>query len=452
MKNIVRIGNAQGFWGDSVDAPLNMVTGGPLDYLTLDYLAEVTMSIMQRQRQKNPAAGYARDFPEMLRQVLPVAHEQGIRIVTNAGGVNSAACLKACRQVIGELGLSGIRIGVVSGDDIMANLDSLMAAGAGLDHMETGESLTAVRDQVLSANVYLDTFTIAEALGQGADLVLTGRTTDPGLVLGPLIHEFGWQRDDWDLLAAGTVAGHILECGAQSTGGNFTRWQEVEGFETIGYPIAEVTPAGAVTITKHEGTGGMVTVDTVSEQLVYELGAPTNYITPDVVADFTSIHLAQAGQDRVAVSGVKGRPATGTFKVSVNYSKGWKATGQLTVSGPDARAKAEKVAEIVFGRLAGAGYTYRETFSEIVGQERGAVGGDTAIERVDSLVLVLGVKDDDRAKVERFGKELAPVITNGPPGITGFAGGRPKAREVVAFWPALIEKRLVEAKVEVVEV
>ena len=452
MKNIVRIGNAQGFWGDSVDAPLNMVTGGPLDYLTLDYLAEVTMSIMQRQRQKNPAAGYARDFPEMLRQVLPVAREQGIRIVTNAGGVNSAACLKACRQVIGELGLSGIRIGVVSGDDIMANLDSLMAAGAGLAHMETGESLTAVRDQVLSANVYLDTFTIAEALGQGADIVLTGRTTDPGLVLGPLIHEFGWQRDDWDLLAAGTVAGHILECGAQSTGGNFTRWQEVEGFETIGYPIAEVTPAGAVTITKHEGTGGMVTVDTVSEQLVYELGAPTNYITPDVVADFTSIHLAQAGQDRVAVSEVKGRPATGTFKVSVNYSKGWKATGQLTVSGPDARAKAEKVAEIVFGRLAGAGYTYRETFSEIVGQERGAVGGDTAIERVDSLVLVLGVKDDDRAKVERFGKELAPVITNGPPGITGFAGGRPKAREVVAFWPALIEKGLVEAKVEVVEV
>ena len=226
----------------------------------------------------------------------------------------------------------------------------------------------------------------------------------------------------------------------------------MEGFETIGYPIAEVTPAGAVTITKHEGTGGMVTVDTVSEQLVYELGAPTNYITPDVVADFTSIHLAQAGQDRVAVSEVKGRPATGTFKVSVNYSKGWKATGQLTVSGPDARTKAEKVAEIVFGRLAGAGYTYRETFSEIVGQERGAVGGDTAIERVDSLVLVLGVKDDDRAKVERFGKELAPVITNGPPGITGFAGGRPKAREVVAFWPALIEKGLVEAKVEVVEV
>ncbi|MCH7574721.1 MAG: DUF1446 domain-containing protein [Candidatus Marinimicrobia bacterium] len=452
MKTTVRIGNAQGFWGDSVDAPLNMVNGGPLDYLTLDYLAEVTLSIMQHQRQRDPGAGYARDFPEMLRQVLPVAREKGIRIVTNAAGVNAPACLVACRKVIGELGLSGIKIGIVSGDDLMDRLDEVLSGGAHLAHMENGASLETVRDKVLSANVYLDSFGMARALDEGADIVLTGRTTDPGLTLAPLIHEFGWKKDDWDLLAAGTVAGHILECGAQSTGGNFTRWQEVQDFENIGYPIAEVTPDGGITITKHDGTGGMVTVDTVSEQLLYELGQPDRYITPDVVADFTTIALAQAGRDRVSVSGIKGRPATDTFKVSVNYSKGWKATGQLTVSGPHAEAKAAKVAEIVFGRLEQAGFRYEETFHEIIGQVRGAPAGAAATERVDSLVLVLGVKDADKAKVDRFGKELAPVITNGPPGITGFAGGRPKAREVVAFWPALIDKGLVQSRVRVEEV
>ena len=452
MKTTVRIGNAQGFWGDSVDAPLNMVNGGPLDYLTLDYLAEVTLSIMQHQRQRDPRAGYARDFPEMLRQVLPVAREKGIRIVTNAAGVNAPACLAACRKVIGELGLRGVKIGIVSGDDLMDRLDDVLSSGAHLAHMENGAHLDTVRDKVLSANVYLDSFGMARALDQGADIVLTGRTTDPGLTLAPLIHEFGWKNDDWDLLAAGTVAGHILECGAQSTGGNFTRWQEVEDFENIGYPIAEVTPDGGIMITKHDGTGGMVTVDTVSEQLLYELGQPDRYITPDVVADFTTIALAQAGRDRVNVSGIKGRPATDTFKVSVNYSKGWKATGQLTVSGPQAEAKAAKVTEIVFGRLEQAGFHYDETFHEIIGQVRGAPAGAAATERVDSLVLVLGVKDADKAKVDRFGKELAPVITNGPPGITGFAGGRPKAREVVAFWPALIDKGLVQPTVRVEEV
>lgn len=447
MKDMIRIGNGQGFWGDSIDAPFNLVTGGPLDYLTLDYLAEVTMSIMQRQRQKDPKAGFARDFPEMLRRVLPICRERGIKIVSNAGGVNNKGCLAACEAVIKDLGFKGITMGFVEGDDIMDRLDEFLDSGVDLKNMDTGDKLRQVRDAVMSANVYLDTFAIADALDGGADIVVTGRCTDPGLVLGPCIHEFGWGKDEYDLLAAGTVAGHILECGAQSTGGNFSRWREVPDMAKIGYPIAEVTRDGGIIITKHDGTGGMVTVDTVSEQLLYELGDPTNYITPDVVVDFTSIKVDQSGEDRVAVSGIKGLPATPTFKVSISYSNGWKASGQLTISGPDAADKCELVAEIVKDRLMRAGCEYDEYFTEIIGQERHSLVGDRATDRVDSLVLILSVKDHDRAKVARFGMELAPVITSGPPGITGFSAGRPKPKEVVAYWPALIDKSLIEAKV-----
>ncbi|MEE9161334.1 MAG: acyclic terpene utilization AtuA family protein [Candidatus Neomarinimicrobiota bacterium] len=457
---MVRIGNGQGFWGDSVDAPVELVTGGPLDYLTLDYLAEVTMSIMQRQKRRDPQRGYAADFVELLRRVLPFCRDKGVRIIANAGGVNPAACLAACRDVVSELGLEGLRFGLVSGDDILPRLPDLMAQGEELANLDTGEPLRTVQDQVVSANVYLDTFAIAEALGQGADVVITGRCTDPGLVLGPAIHEFGWGPEDWDLLAAGTVAGHILECGAQCTGGIFTHWQEVPDLAHVGYPIAEVSPDGGVVITKHEGTGGMVTVDTVAEQLVYELGDPRQYITPDVVVDFTSIRLEQAGPDRVRVSGVQGSPATDTFKVSINTATGWKASGQLTISGPDAEAKAQRVADIVWARLRSAGCDFDETITETIGaaSPQGARQGEqdpaanTAFHNVGSLVLVLGVKDTDRAKVERFGKELAPVITSGPPGITGFAGGRPKPNEVIAFWPALISKSAVTARVAVEEV
>ncbi|MFC1481932.1 acyclic terpene utilization AtuA family protein [Candidatus Neomarinimicrobiota bacterium] len=452
MKDMIRIANGQGFWGDSIDAPFNLVTQGPIDYLTLDYLAEVTMSIMQSQRQRDAGAGFARDFPEMLRTVLPVCVERDIKIVTNAGGVNAEGCVDACRAIVNELSLGGLNIGVVEGDDILGRLDELIGAGATLANMETGKPLANVRDSVVSANVYLDTLTIAEALSGGAHIVLTGRTTDPGLVLGPMIHEFGWKRDDWDLLAAGTVAGHILECGAQATGGNFSRWQDVPDLTNIGYPIVEAYPDGRMVITKHESAGGMVTVDTVSEQLLYELGDPKNYITPDVVVDFTSIKIEQVGPNRVGIGGVKGSPATPTFKASINYSKGWKATGQLSISGPKAIAKAHKVVDIIFSRLAAAGFTYQDTFSEIVGRLGPVDSPDTAMDCVNSIVLVVGVKDEDKGKVDRFGKELAPVITNGPPGITGFAAGRPKARPIVAFWPALIDKSLVSAMVKVVEI
>jgi hypothetical protein len=448
-KDVVRIANGQGFWGDSVDAPARLVREGPLDYLTLDYLAEVTMSIMQKKKRRDPNSGYAEDFVAMVGEIATEIREKGIRVVASAGGVNPQGCLDALRATLGGAGMKGMKIGSVAGDDIFARLDGILAGGEPLANMDDGRPLSAVRDRVLSANVYLSTHPIAEALGEGAAIVVAGRATDPGLVLGPLLHEYGWAADDWDRLAAGTVAGHILECGAQSTGGNFSRWWEIEGWDRLGYPIAEVRPDGTFTVTKHEGTGGLVSVDTVSEQLVYEMGNPADYITPDVTADFTSIRLKQEGKDRVGVSGIKGHPPTDTFKVSISYFDGYAATGQLTVSGPSAREKARVAADALWGRLKRAGYAYEQTLTEIVGE--GVCHGPAATVPGDlpEVVLRVGVRDPDRGKVDRFGKELAPLVTSGPPGITGFAGGRPKAREVISFWPALIRKDLVTPEVRV---
>ena len=446
---MIRIGNGQGFWGDSVDAPLRLAREGPLDYLTLDYLAEVTMSIMQRQKLKRPDAGFAADFVALVGQLLPDIKEKGLRVIANAGGVNPAGCLDAIRKVGREAGITGVKVGAVSGDDIFPRLDEILAEGVPLANMDDGRPLSEVRDKVLSANVYISSHPIAEALAGGAAIVVTGRATDPGLAVGPLIHEFGWRRDDWDRLAAGTVAGHILECGAQCTGGNFSRWWEIEGWDHLGYPIAEVKPDGSFVVTKHAGTGGLVSVDTVAEQCLYEMGEPSRYITPDVIADFTSIRLAHAGRDRVLVSGIKGRPATATYKVSISYLDGYAASGQLTISGPRSREKARICAEALWGRLRRAGVSFEETLTEVVGE--GVCHGASAPDPGDppEVVLRVGVRDHDEAKVDRFGKEIAPLVTSGPPGVTGFAGGRPKAREVVAFWPALIPKEMVRADVKV---
>jgi len=446
---VVRIANGQGFWGDSVDAPVRLLEEGPLDYLTLDYLAEVTMSIMQKQRRRDPTRGYATDFVQLVRRILPRLRDNRVRVLANAGGVNPEACRDALLKVARQQGASGLRIGTVTGDDILHRLDELVDAGVPLRNMDDGRPFEEIRHRVLSANVYIGSFPLAETLRDGADIVVSGRATDPGLVLAPLIAEYGFAADDWDMLAAGTVAGHIVECGAQCTGGNFSRWWEVEGWDHIGYPVIEFEPDGSFVVTKHEGTGGLVSVDTVREQLVYEVGDPVRYITPDCVVDFTSIRTEQEGKDRVRVHGVKGAPATDSYKVSISYLQGYIATGQLTVAGPHALAKARICAETLWGRLNRAGYVYDETITEFLGVDscHGPITGPPP--RVDEVVLRIGVKDRDAAKVDRFGKELAPLVTSGPPGVTGFAGGRPKATEALGFWPTLIPKELVAPEVVV---
>jgi hypothetical protein len=373
-------------------------------------------------------------------------------VVTNAGGVNPEACRRSLIEVARSRGARGLRIGTVMGDDILDRLDDLVASGVGLENMDDGRAFGEIRDRVLSANVYLSAFPAAEALRRGADIVVSGRSTDPGLVLAPLIAEFGWKPGQWDLLAAGTVAGHVLECGAQCTGGNFSRWWEVEGWDRIGYPIVEVAPDGGFVVTKHDGTGGLVNVDTVAEQLMYEMGDPRRYVTPDCIADFSTVRLEQEGRDRVRASGIRGGPATDTYKVSISYLEGYKAVGQLTVSGPDAIAKARICADAIWGRLARAGCTFADTVTELVGVDscHGSAAPHPSV--VNEVVLRVAVRDRSRSKVDRFGKEIAPLVTSGPPGVTGFAGGRPKATEVLGYWPALIPKDQVRAEVVVEEV
>ncbi len=448
----IRIANGQGFWGDSVDAPVRLIEEGPLDYLTLDYLAEVTMSILQKQKRRDPARGYATDFVQLIDRVLPALRAKGVKVVANAGGVNPSACRQALIEVAKEHRARGLKIGTVTGDDILGRMEQLIDSGVRFENMDDGRPISEVLDRIVSANVYIDSFAIAEALVQGADIVISGRTTDPGLVLSPLIAEYGWKQDAWSLLAAGTVGGHVVECGAQCTGGNFSRWWEVAGWDNLGYPVLEFEENGEFVVTKHEGTGGLVSVDTVSEQLLYEMGNPKAYLTPDCVVDFTSIRLAGDGKDRVRVSGIRGSEATGTFKVSIAYLEGYKATGQLTVSGPDAVAKAKVCADALWGRLRRAGFTYDKTITELVGLDscHGPIPGPPP--KVHEVVLRVGVKDGDRTKVDRFGKELAPLVTSGPPGITGFAGGRPKATEVLGYWPTLIPKDRIVTRVEVEEV
>ena len=447
----VRIGNGQGFWGDNVDAPVDLVRGGPIDYVGMDYLAEVTLSIMMRQKLRNPDLGYATDFISFIRRILPEAMERRVRILTNAGGLNPRACRRRIFEVARELGISGLRVGVVEGDDVLARLPALVAAGHPLANMDTGEPLAPHVDRLMSANAYLGARPVVEALSTGAHIVLCGRITDTALALAPMIHEFGWGERDWDRLAAGTIAGHIIECGAQCTGGNYSRWWEVPDLWNVGYPIVEAHEDGSFVVTKHQGTGGMVTVDTVAEQLLYEMSKPSEYLTPDCVADFTSIRLHQEGPDRVGVAGIRGGPKTPFFKVSASYLAGYKTSGQVTISGPRAIAKARLAADIVWRRLERAGVTFspENRSVELVGTGACLPGIFPAVEEPPEVVLRLGVRDADPEKVARFGVELAPLITAGPPGVTGFAGGRPKPQEVMAYWPALLAREEVESRIEV---
>ncbi|HEY0082072.1 MAG TPA: acyclic terpene utilization AtuA family protein [Pyrinomonadaceae bacterium] len=454
MKEKIRIASGQGFWGDMLDAPVQQVKGGQIDYLMLDYLAEVTMSIMQKQRARDPRAGYARDFVPLMREILPDCVERNIRVTANAGGVNPVGCAEAVRDVARELGLGGrVRIGTVTGDDIMGRLDEFLSRGIELRNMDTDEPLSKVRDAIQSANVYLGAWPMVEALNGGAQVVITGRATDTGLTLAPVIHEFGWREDDWDRLSAGTIAGHIIECGAQSSGGNCQyEWQSIPDLANVGFPIVEAAPDGTFVVTKHEGTGGIVSIPSIKEQLVYEMGDPHEYITPDCVADFTSIRLEEAGRNRVRVHGIKGRPATEFLKVSISYAAGYKAVGTLVYSWPDAYAKARAADAILRARLERLGLRFEQILTEFVGANatHGRLAGEPSPD-LPEVQLRVGVRGADRASVERFTKEIAPLILTGPPGVTGFAGGRPKVEEIVAYWPALIPKTEIKASVEVTE-
>jgi hypothetical protein len=434
---MIRIANGQGFWGDSLEAPLEQIRRGPIDYLTLDYLAEITMSILQKQRARDPRTGYARDFVDMIARGAKDIIKRNVKVVANAGGVNPEACREGVAKALNH---PGTKIAVVAGDDIMLRLDDMIERGVEMKNLDTGDPLASIRPRVQSANVYFGAAPIAGALGAGAQIVITGRATDTGLVLGPMMHEFGWNVDDWDRLAAGTIAGHTVECGAQCTGGNCqVDWQSIPDFGDIGYPIVEAEPDGTFVITKHQGTGGRITVASIKEQLLYEMGDPREYITPDCIADFTTIHLKQDGDNRVRFTGIHGKPATPFYKVSISYSAGFKATGTLMYSWPDAYAKAQASDRILRERLDRLGLKFDAIRTEFGGVNacHGPLAGEPD-PGIAEVILRVGVRSPDRAVVERFTKEIAPLALNGPPTVTGLGSGRPKVEEIVAYWPALL--------------
>jgi len=443
---MIRIANGQGFWGDWLEAPVRLIEQGPIDYLILDYLAEVTMSILQKQKKKDPALGYARDFPPLIARIERLLRDRNVNVVANAGGVNPIACAREIRRVAPSL-----KVAVVLGDDVFARLDEFLAAGHPMRNMDTGAALSTIRERIHSANAYLGAFPLAEALATGADVVVTGRCADAALALAPMVHRFGWKANEWDKLASGIVAGHIVECGAQSTGGNCqVDWQSIPDLANIGYPIVEADPDGSFSITKHPGTGGRVSSDVIKEQLLYEIGDPKNYLTPDCAADFTTIQLKDNGPDRVRVTGVRGGPRPEMLKLSISYADGWKSIGTLVYSAPQALEKAQAADRIVRARLEQLGLRFDEIYTEFFGVN--ACHGPVAVPNPNppEVQLRIGVRGPDRNAVDRFTRELIPLVLNGPPTATGYGEGRPPVREIVAYWPALIPRDLVPAKVEVV--
>lgn len=447
-RQTLKIGNGAGFLGDNLDAPRRLVESAELDYLTLEYLAELTLSILARLREKDPAAGYAEDFLTVLRSLVPALKAQPrLKIVTNAGGMNPLACARRAAAILAEAGLGFEALAVVTGDDLLPRLTELKQAGCELTNLDTGQPLSALSEEVVSANAYLGAGEIAAALSDGARIVITGRVADASLTVGPAMHHFARQWDDWQWLAGASVAGHLIECGSQATGGFYTHWDELE-LADIGYPIVEIAHDASCELTKPAGSGGRVDCETVSEQLVYEIGDPAHYLTPDVDVDFTTIEIADLGGDRVQVRGATGRPAPDQYKVSLTYRAGYFASGQMLCYGRNAVKKAQTCASLVLARLRAAGYELDQSNIECLGAGDALPGVQAMPGNEREVMLRLTVRDCRREAVERFAREFAPLTTSGPAGLAGYAAGRLQVRPVFAYWPALIPKHLVPARHE----
>ncbi len=447
----VRIGAGQGFYGDSLLPVLDVARYGNVQYISFDTLAELTLAILEKGRRKDPTQGYTRDVVPMMRNLLPLCHEKGIKLITNAGGINPPGAARAVAQVARELGLN-VKIACVTGDDIYDRLDELAGKGIAFQDKETGQELHDVRDRVLFASAYLGANVIADALRQGADVVITGRTTDTAQFLGPIMYEFGWGRDEWNKLAQGIVLGHLMECSGQVTGGNFqVGWEEMENLERIGYPIAEVSEDGSFILTKPEGTGGAVTVRTVKEQFLYEIHDPTNYITPDVVCDFTTTRIEQVGKDRVKVSGTQGRPAPSTLKALLGYADGWMGEGYISFSWPKAYSKAKRAAEIVQKRLQMHGVKPEEIHIEYIGINSlwGALAPEPQDEdQINEVRLRIAIRTQSKKDCEILAREFPPLLLSGPPTASAVAG-TPSPRGLMGLWSTLIPRELVEPHVKI---
>lgn len=454
MSRSVKIGNAQAFWGDDPSAAENLVRAVPdLDYLTLDYLSEVSMSIMAIQRESDPQSGYAKDFLGVVAGLVP-HWESGcpVKIVTNAGGLNPLGCARACQELLKKkCRRRRYLIAVISGDDVLARLQA--AKPGEFSHLDSGAPLSMVKDSLVTANAYLGAMDVVDALKSGADIVIAGRLADPSMAVGPSVYHHGWGWEEYDKLAGATVAGHLIECGTQTTGGISTDWLEMDNPLNIGFPVAEVAEDGSAVVTKGEDTGGRVTCETVKEQLLYEIGDPGNYISPDVKVSFLGIKVEQQSAGRVIVKGARGKPPPFTLKVSATYRAGYKAESYLTIFGERADLKAQRCADVIRDKLRRCG-SYPDRFSaECLGRGDCAPGIVPKAEGgLFECVLRLAVQDGDREKVERFSKEVASLVTCGPPGVTGYTSGRPTVRPCFGYWPCLIDAGEIRSQITILEV
>lgn len=442
----VRIGAGQGFYGDSLLPVLDVARHGNVKYISFDTLAELTLAILEKGRRKDPTQGFTKDVIPMMKNLLPLCQEKGIKLITNAGGINPPGAAEAVAQVARELGLN-VKIACVTGDDIFERLDDLAARGVEFKDKETGQTLADIRDRVLFASVYLGANVIADALRQGADVVITGRTTDTAQFLGPLIYEFGWGPAEWDKLAQGIVLGHLMECSGQVTGGNFqVGWEEIQHLERIGYPVAEVSEDGSFVLTKPEGTGGAVNLRTVKEQFLYEIHDPTTYITPDVIVDLTTTRLEEVGENRVQVSGTRGRPAPPTLKALMGFAEGWMGEGYISFSWPKAYSKAKRAAEIIEKRLAMQGVKPEEIHVEYIGINSlwGALAPAPADEEaINEVRLRIAIRTRNKKDCDILAREFPPLLLSGPPTASAVAG-TPAPRELMGLWSALIPREWIE--------
>lgn len=447
----VRIGAGQGFYGDSLLPVLDVARYGDVKYISFDTLAELTLAILEKGRRKDPTAGYTRDVVPMMRNLLPIAKERGIRLITNAGGINPRGAARAVADVARELGLR-LKVACVTGDDIYDRLDELAAQGVTFADRETGQALGDIRDRVLFASVYLGAQVVADALATGADVVITGRTTDTAQFLGPLIHEFGWARDDWDRLAQGIVLGHLMECSGQVSGGNYqVGWEDIPDLHRIGFPVAEVSEDGSFVLTKPPGTGGRVDLKSVKEQFLYEIHDPTTYITPDVICDLTTTRIEQVGENRVRVSGTKGRPAPPTLKALLGYADGWMGEGYISFSWPKAYSKAKRAAQIIRARLEMQGVRPEEIHEEYIGINSlwGALAPEPADEdQVNEVRLRIAIRTRNKKDCEILAREFPPLLLSGPPTASAVAG-TPQPRELMGLWSTLIPRELIEPYVQI---
>jgi len=446
----VRIGAGQGFYGDTVDGALDVATKAAVSYICFDALAELTMAILQKDRMRNPEGGFTRDLPAFMRRLLPLARERNITLITNAGGMNPEGAATSVRSVARDLGMDDLRVGVVTGDDLTSRLDDLREQGVSLDHLDTGQHIGEVSDRVVFAVAYLGARPLVRALEQGADVIVTGRVADASLFVAPMVHELGWTFEDHDRLAAGTVLGHLMECSGQATGGNFSGdWWNVPDLDRVGYPVCVMHEDGTATLTKPPGTGGRVSVDTVKEQLLYEVLDPRRYMNPDVIADFTTVHLRDSGDEEVEVSGVRGLPRPESLKVIAGYLDGWMGTAMIGYSWPDAVAKARRAARLVHRLAARAGLEPLEHLVELVGVD--SLHGDAAQPSggaANEVVLRVAARFASEEEAARFPRAAMPLALNGPPFIGGSAGPT-GPRALLGVWPTLVPRDLVEPHVNV---